>query len=310
MEAELIRWLRSRIPAHPQLSLGIGSDAAVVSLPSQRAVVTTDALMDGTDFLLSEVDPVRVGHKALAVNLSDLAAMGAKPVAALVALTLPRANALPLAQRLYEGILPLAERFKVAIAGGDTNTWDGPLVISITAIGEPVAERVWTRAGARPGDHIVVTGEFGGSILSKHLDFIPRVDTALHIAAHYRVHAATDVSDGLSLDLNHILEESNCGALLNLERIPIAMAAREMADREKNSRTPLDRALGDGEDFELVMILSAPEADRLCEDPVLRGDGEAAASVRIIGRITERRGLWGRVEEGTPEPLVPRGYEH
>lgn len=310
MEAEFIRWLRSRIPRHPQTLIGIGSDAAVLSLPSQRAVVTTDALMDGTDFRLSEVDPRRVGHKSLAVNLSDLAAMGAKPVAALVALALPRSNSLSLAQRIYEGILPLAERFQVAIAGGDTNTWDGPLVISITAIGEPVGERVWTRGGARPGDRVVVTGDFGGSILFKHLDFIPRVAAASHIAAHYDVHAATDVSDGLSLDLNHILEESGCGAVLDLERIPLAMAASEMALRENNSRTPLDRALSDGEDFELVMILSPAEADRLCEDMVLRGDGEAATPVRIIGRITERLGLWGRIDGNSPQPLTPRGYEH
>lgn len=304
MEAEFIRWLRLRIKPHPQVALGIGSDAAVLRWPGAQAVVTTDALMDGVDFVLAEVDPERVGRKSLAVNLSDLAAMGARPVAVFISLVLPRSNALALAQRLYEGMFPLAESLGVAIAGGDTNTWDGPLVISVTAIGEPPERGAWTRAGARPGDWILVTGSFGGSLLKRHLDFTPRVVEARHVAAHYDVHAATDVSDGLTLDLSHILTESDCGAILELEAIPVAADAVAMSQRPNDSRTPLEHALGDGEDFELVLVLSPEESHRLLDDRAL------SVPVRRIGEITARTGLWSRDGSGRDVPLTPRGYQH
>ena len=154
---------------------------------------------------MAAVSPRRIGHKALAVNLSDLAAMAAKPVAAIVSLLLPRHGALELAQEIYEGLLPLATRYNVCIAGGDTNCWDGPLALSITAIGEVAAEAnssnvhlnvvparsaaaallpatALLRSGAQAGRPYSVTGEFGGSILGKHLDFEPRVREAILLA--------------------------------------------------------------------------------------------------------------------------------
>ena len=140
MESEFIAWLRRRLPAHPRLLLGPGDDAAVLQLAAnQNCVVTCDALTEGVDFLLAECDPARIGRKALAVNLSDLAAMAARPVAVLVSLVLPKSTAYELAVKLLEGLLPLAQEMSCAIAGGDTNTWDGGLVINITAIGETTA---------------------------------------------------------------------------------------------------------------------------------------------------------------------------
>jgi thiamine-monophosphate kinase len=136
MERDLIRWLREFLPKHPQVRIGAGGDdAALIDWPSPQCVATVDVLMDGVDFRLSEVDARRVGHKALAVNLSDLAAMAARPRAALIGLVLPRDGGHALATELYEGLLPLAERYDVAIAGGDVNSWDGPLVISVTMLG-------------------------------------------------------------------------------------------------------------------------------------------------------------------------------
>ena len=127
MESDLIAYLRQRLPPHPLLKLGVGDDAAVLSMDGRGdVVVTVDMLMDGVDFELSRVDPRRVGRKSLAVNLSDLAAMASRPVAAVIALALPRRGGMELAKGLYEGLLPLAERYGVAIAGGDTNSWDGP----------------------------------------------------------------------------------------------------------------------------------------------------------------------------------------
>ena len=126
MERDFIAWLRERLPPHPLLLLGPGDDAAVLNMKGVgECVITVDLLTDQVDFILAEVDPRRIGRKALAVNLSDLAAMAAVPLAAVIAVALPRQGGRELAVQLYEGILPLAEKYKVAIAGGDTNSWDG-----------------------------------------------------------------------------------------------------------------------------------------------------------------------------------------
>jgi thiamine-monophosphate kinase len=212
MELEFIRRLRERLPTRQaDLLVGPGDDAAVLAWrQAADCVVTTDMLTDGVDFRLAEAEPRQIGRKALAVNLSDLAAMAAVPVAVVVSLALPRTAGLEFAWELYEGLLPLAAEFDTLVAGGDTNAWDGGLVINVTAIGRTTERGPLLRSGARPGDAIVVTGDFGGSILGKHFDFTPRVREALHLRANYDVHAAMDVSDGLSLDLSRLCEESRC----------------------------------------------------------------------------------------------------
>jgi len=215
MESDFLDWLRERLPPHPLLKLGIGDDAAVLATAGRSDIVlTTDLVADHVDFDLRTDDPRRVGHKVLAINLSDLAAMAARPLAAVVALNLPRHGALKLATELYEGLLPLAERFHIAIAGGDTNSWDGPLVVSVTALGEVTADGPLTRRGAQPGDRIIVTGTFGGSILGRHLDVEPRVVEALLLNQRYRLHAGIDCSDGLSLVLWQFCEESRWGVVI------------------------------------------------------------------------------------------------
>jgi thiamine-monophosphate kinase len=305
MEAEFLKWLRARLPAHPALLLGPGDDAAILQLAQDaRCVVTTDTLNEGVDFHLDRCDWRLVGRKALAVNLSDLAAMAARPVAALVSLSLPRNHALELAQQLFEGLLPLAADFDVAIAGGDTGTWEGPLAITITAIGQLTEQGPFLRRGARPGDAVLVTGEFGGSILGKHFTFQPRVREALLLNAKYRIHAAADVSDGLSLDLAHVTQESGCGALLDLAAIPVSGDARRLAERPDDEQSALEHALGDGEDFELVLAVPADESVRLLTDQPL--------DVRLsrIGTFVQEPGLWVADEEGGYRPLMPRGYQH
>ena len=230
MESDFIAWLRDRLPPHPQLRLGPGDDAAILRLADRaECVVTVDLLTDGVDFDLATIDARRAGRKALAVNLSDLAAMAAKPVAAVIALALPRQGGQQLAVELYEGLIPLADRYGTAIAGGDTNSWDGPLAISVTAIGEVTARGSLLRSGAKPGDRIIVTGEFGGSIFGKHLDFDPRVEEALLLNERYTLHAGIDCSDGLSLDLSRLAAESTCGAAIEPGRIPVSAAASQLA---------------------------------------------------------------------------------
>ena len=158
MEQQFIAWLRERLPPHPLLRLGPGDDAAVLRMAGvEECVITVDLLTEGVDFLLAEVDPRRVGRKALAVNLSDLAAMAARPLAAVLAVALPRKGGRELAVQLYEGLLPLAEKYDLAIAGGDTNSWDGPLVITATLLGQVTARGPLLPQRRLAGDRIIVT---------------------------------------------------------------------------------------------------------------------------------------------------------
>ncbi len=269
-----------------------------------ECVVTVDLLTDGVDFELEKVDPRRVGRKLLAVNLSDLAAMAAEPLAGVVALVLPRDGGLELAVALYEGMLPLAERYNLAIAGGDTNSWEGPLAASVTLIGKVTEHGPLRRDGARPDDRILVTGSFGGSILDRHLDFEPRVRETLLLNEQYNLHAGIDVSDGLSVDLAHIVEESGCGAVLETANIPIHDDARRLAKELADGTSPLDHALGDGEDFELILAAGPAEAERIVTAQPLD------IPLTDIGRFTTEPGLWQTDDQGAQTQLVPRGWEH
>ncbi|MGI8981189.1 MAG: thiamine-phosphate kinase [Pirellulaceae bacterium] len=307
MERDFLRRLLLRLPGHPRLLLGPGDDAALLALAKENAcVVTTDMLMDGVDFQLGKYghSPQRIGRKSLAVNLSDLAAMAARPVGAVISLALPRSGGESLALQLNEGIVPLAEEFETAIAGGDINSWDGPLVISITAIGEVIPGKEWRRSGARPGDAILVTGWFGGSILGRHFDFSPRIRESLLLAEQYDIQAAMDVSDGLSLDLSRLCEASGCGAVLDLSQIPIAPAANELSAAKQGDLSPLDHALSDGEDFELILAVAPAVAQQLLSVQPL------AIPLTRIGCFVEAPGLWQQTGGGPLQSLAPRGFEH
>ena len=309
METDFVNWLLARIPADPRLEVPPGDDAAVLRPPAgRRTVVTVDMLMEGTDFILGPDCPPRaVGHKALAVNLSDLAAMAARPEAAVVAVSLPRRGGDAIGRGLLDGIEALAADHGVTIAGGDTNAWDGPLVISVTAIGSVAPGAAWRRDGARPGDLLVATGAFGGSLLGRHLAVMPRCREALAIAAHHRVHGAIDVSDGLSLDVSRMMAASGTAAVLDAARIPIHPDAVRMSGRPGDGRTPLDHALSDGEDFELVMAMP-PEAAHAAVGA--SGDLPHATPLRIIGEVTSGQGVSLRQPDGSQAPLPPRGYVH
>jgi thiamine-monophosphate kinase len=305
MESDFIAWLRRCVPAHPRLPLGLRDDAAVVSATGcGDIVVTSDLLTEGVDFRLHDCQAAAIGRKAVAVNLSDLAAMAARPVALLVSLALPRTGAATLARALYDGILPLAAEFEAAIAGGDTNTWDGGLVISVTALGELTARGPLRRDGAQPGDSILVTGSFGGSLLGKHLTFTPRVREALALHARYELHAGIDVSDGLSLDLSRLAAESQCGAAVKLAAIPVDPAAFELTRQQPAGPSPLEHALADGEDFELILAAAPGEAQRILQQQPLD------IPITCIGRFVPQRGLWQENPDGTLAELTPRGWQH
>jgi len=308
MERAFVAQLLARLAADPRLEVPPGDDAAVLRPPAgRRTVVTVDMLMEGTDFAFGPgCTPREVGHKALAVNLSDLAAMAARPEAALVSVALPRHGGDTIGVGLLDGILALAAAHGVVLAGGDTNAWDGPLVISITAIGSVPPGRAWRRDGARVGDLLVVSGACGGSLLGRHLAVAPRCREALAIAEHFAVHAAIDVSDGLTLDLARMMEASGTAAVVDLARVPIHADARRMAAEPGDGLSPLDHALGDGEDFELLLAMPAAEAHRL----VAEGVALTGTPFTLIGEVVAGRGLSGRTADGTTTTLVPRGYEH
>lgn len=285
--------------------MGPGDDAAVLRLgDGGELVVTSDLLNDGVDFHANEVSPRRIGHKALAVNLSDLAAMAARPHSAIVSLALPRSDALELAKELYEGMAPLLARYDVALAGGDTNCWDQPLVISVTLLGTTTARGPLLRQGARPGDLIVVTGALGGSILGRHLDVAPRVDEALALHERYTLHAGIDVSDGLALDLGRLCDESGVGAIVRTAEIPIHPDAVKLSAQAGDSKSPLEHALGDGEDFELILAVPPDEARRMIAQRPL------AIPLTVIGEFTAERGLVRIDADGVRRPLERTGFEH
>jgi thiamine-monophosphate kinase len=306
LESKFVDWLIDRLPRDPRLEVPPGDDAAVLRPPAGlRTVVTVDLLTEGVDFILGgDTTPRRVGHKALAVNLSDLAAMGAAPEAVVVAVALPRSGALAIAEGLHAGIAALAARFGVTIAGGDTNSWDGPLVVSITAIGSVAPGAAWRRDGARPGDLLVVTGPCGGSLLGRHLDVEPRCREALDIAARFHVHAAIDSSDGLSLDVARLMRASGTRGVIDLHRVPVHPDADRRSFLDADGVTALDHALGDGEDFELILALPPADALALVVDP------PAGIAPVIFGEVTSGTGLVARTADGSMRPLQPKGWLH
>lgn len=306
MEADFLRWLRERLPPHPLLKLGIGDDAALLATAGRNdLVVTTDLIADGVDFDSQVHQPRQIGHKALAINLSDLAAMAAQPLAAVVALNLPRQNGKHWAMELYEGMLPLAEYFHVAIAGGDTNSWDGPLVVSVTALGEAAAKGPLCRRGAQPGDRIIVTGSFGGSILGRHLDVQPRVREAILLHQRYSLHAGIDCSDGLAADLWHLCEESHCGAVVEVDKIPITEAATWLAAQRADGISALEHSLSDGEDFELILAVPPLAAAQMLADQPLD-----TATLTDIGEFIAQTHLFQSEGGSGRRPMEPRGYQH
>ena len=300
-EFDLIARIRAASIKNGSVVMGIGDDCAILKMtPGYELLVTTDMLMDGRHFILGQASPEQIGRKALGVNLSDIAAMAGRPIAAVVAVALPKKNAERIADGLQIGIQEMAKRFAVSIVGGDTNAWDGPLVICITVFGEAEPGRAVLRAGAKPGDAIFVTGPLGGSFLGRHLDVQPRILEAQILIATTQIHAMIDISDGLSSDLTHILDESGgVGAILDSNAIPIHSDAFEMSKRDR--RSPLDHALNDGEDFELLFTANTGDFERLSS--ALRG-------VTRIGEITSTPGILLRDPEGQASPLVLGGFDH
>ena len=210
---------------------------------------------------------------------------------------------------MHDGLQDLADEFDVAIAGGDTNTWDGPLVVSVTLLGETTGHAAVRRSGAVVGDWIMTTGRFGGSLAGKHLSFQPRVSEALRLQETVSLHAMIDVSDGLSADLHHLLVESGVGAVIHADAIPISDALREATDDrpkvpESSTGTPLEQALQDGEDFELLFCVTPKDGRKLLEQPPFD------VKLSHIGEIVSRCGCEIIETDGRLRSLPPTGWRH
>jgi thiamine-monophosphate kinase len=306
-EFELIRRLTQSPPTNSAVVVGPGDDCAVLDLglPDRLLLFKTDAVVEGIHFT-PDTPPEKVGHKALARCLSDIAAMAGTPTAALVTLALPRKFDPARVERIYAGMNALARRHDVAMAGGETTTNPERILISIALLGWTPRDKTILRSGGKAGDALFVTGQLGGSLAGRHLDFEPRLAEARWLAKHFAIHAMLDISDGLAGDLRHLLNASRVGAELLSSAIPISRAARLAAKAESGAKSPLLAALTDGEDFELLFAVTGRDAV-----PVLDAWKKQFPKVPLtcIGKLTTGEGITIRDKYGA-RPLTAHGYVH
>lgn len=300
-EREIIASLISRLPLSDHVILGAGDDCAIVNVVNafeedECLLLKVDSIIEGVHF--TRKDPAeKVGRKALARCLSDVAAMAGKPDSAVIAIGLPSKEDLPFLEGVYDGIIALAKEFDVSIVGGDLCRNPNGIFISACLTGRVKKGNAVKRSGAKVGDAIFVSGELGGAMFEHHLNFTPRIAQGEWLAENANVHSMIDLSDGLATDLSHLLHASKVGALIDEAFLPIRSSAQKRVCENENSKTnfktsktPLDAALSDGEDFELLFTVSSKDALRIKEDwarafPNLRlsliGKIEAGSELRL-----------------------------
>ncbi|GAB4143547.1 MAG: thiamine-phosphate kinase [Planctomycetota bacterium] len=301
-ERALTEGLARLFPKGDRVLVGIGDDAAVVRNPGPTAVLCCDPVVAGVHFD-PDADPRDVGRKAVNRNLSDLAAMGARPDFLLLSLVLPRGWPAASRRRLLLGIQGAAYRAGARVVGGDVAVSDGPLTVTVTAVGHPRAG-ILRRSGLRAGDTLHASGPLGGAALGHHLRFEPELALGEWLARPGTpVRAAIDVSDGLLLDLATMLRASDrsLGAELEAEAIPVSAAAARLANGDAASA--LRHALTDGEDH--VLLFSVAKGRELPPGGPLKRRAR-----RPIGVVLPRPGIWLRHPDGRRERLRPEGYQH
>ena len=352
---ESLASLADKHPASPDGPIKGSSDR----VPGSSVLFASDMLMDGVHFNLKEIHPSWVGAKAVRVNLSDIAAMAGTPLSITVSLALPRIGGASIGQEVMEGVATTCRAYGLTIAGGDTNTWNGPLVISVAILGLPHHKQSLTRHGAQVGDEIFVSGPLGGSLHSgRHLCPEPRLDLARLLREKYAVTSMMDLSDGLGSDLRHILRASNVGACLERRWIPLHrdlfLEDNEALDRRGRFRAPMvlvkegnpqhtegnqpfpvgnsqtdtklegperdrliDKALSDGEDFEICWTMPPWAGAQLRQDLLSGRHNRAPGGLRPLDlsqvAITQIGVITDSSEKLTwtdGSPVLSRGYEH
>lgn len=302
-EIALIRRLKRLVPGRADVVTGIGDDCAVVRSGRRDdydLLLKSDPVIEGVHFAAS--DPAgAVGHKALARVLSDLAAMGGEPLWVLVDLVAPASLGLARVEGLYRGMARLARRQGIAIVGGDT-AQGTTLELHVFAVGRVPRGTAVLRSGARRGDALYVTGTLGGSRAGRHLRFDPRLAEGRWLREQGWVTAMLDISDGLATDVRRLAGASGLGAVLEAAHIPLSAPARKRRD----SLTPLEHALTDGEDFEL--LFTVPRLKMRAFEAAWRRRFRLKCT--RIGEMIPGRGRIDMREAGTRFPVTLRGYEH
>ena len=316
-EFELInRFFTGRGITRRDVDLGIGDDCALVTIPEGcQLAVTTDTLVEGVHFF-SDISPKALGHRILAVNLSDLAAMGAEPAWISIGLTLPNVDETWLEQ-FTEGMHDIAEYYNVQLIGGDTT--QGPLTITVCAKGIVPKGKALTRSGAKVGDWLYVTGDLGDAALAiearkqgwelsdedrsyvqKQFDY-PAPQVAAGQVLRGLANSAIDISDGLLADLNHILTHSGVGATIHADKVPVSNALKNLPDEEVR----LMLAMAYGDDYQL--LFTVPDSNRVAVEKRL---AEYGVTPTCIGQINANAGDVSLLYKDKPWPFPATGFEH
>jgi thiamine-monophosphate kinase len=287
-EDALLASLLRGLPVRRQVIARAGDDCAVVESPQRNnlLVLKTDCVVEKIHFATA-TDPIHIGWKAMMRPLSDFAATSAVPQFALITLILPAARSTSWVKKLYRGLQRAAAHFDVSIVGGETSATRGPATISVSVSGFVEKDRWISRAGGKSGDDLFVTGRLGGSLRGKHLRFVPRIDESRWLTKNFRVHAMMDLSDGLGADLPRLAKASKLGFKIETEKLPLAAGAK------------IEKAISDGEDYELLFAISPRERESLQREwkrkfPELR--------LTRIGSLNRKSKIKNQE--------LPRGYVH
>ncbi len=323
-------------PKNSRVLLGIGDDAALLKLsPGKICAATTDTMVEGVHFDLRYTPFFDLGYKAMASNLSDIAAMGGNPLLALITLSLPAKTSVKQIDQLYAGMQALAKKHRVVIAGGDT-VKSRELSITLALLGECDPKNTGLRSGARPGDAVLVTGDLGGSqagldllkttlrqgvrhtqpgssgqeirnpkskLARKHLRPEPRVAEAKLLASRFKLHGMIDISDGLASELHHLSKVSKVGIIIDQKALPVA--AQTIVIAKMLERDPQKYCLYGGEEYELLFTL--PPREALKARALIHKQGTACS---IIGQVVKGSRVSIIAQNGKREKLTNRGYTH
>ncbi|MBT9137589.1 MAG: Thiamine-monophosphate kinase [Syntrophomonadaceae bacterium] len=330
-EFNLIKHFTQGIPiVNSAVVTGIGDDAAVIRCGAKKFILfTTDSLIENIHFSSDLLTPYQVGEKAMAVNLSDIAAMGGIPKYAVVSVALTPETSVTFVNEVYRGIKKVAARFAVAIVGGDTARSPEGMMINISLLGEVTEKFLVHRSGAKAGDEIFVTGHLGATaaarLAGKHIPTLPLINEGREIIKKFKPTSMIDISDGLSSDIMHICEASRVGAKIYEEAIPISDETRITA--KKIGKAPLKLALEGGEDYQLLFTAAAikerhkgTKAQRHKEEhkstraPITNHQSPITnvlgVSISKIGEISKKKELLLIDKKGNSHRLFPAGYDH
>ncbi|MCR4316801.1 MAG: thiamine-phosphate kinase [Planctomycetes bacterium] len=300
-EFALINELKKIFQSAENVFLGPGDDCAVYrSGKSGKELITVDTILDGTHFDSNKHSPENIGYKAIASAVSDIYAMGGLPSVCVVSCILPQSISLEYVLEVARGMARAAELNAVPVVGGDVTTWNGQQAYSVTVTGYPILEEPIRRHTAQVGDTVFVTGSLGGSILGRHLNIASKRNFIIGLLEEVTPTSMIDISDGLLQDAAHLIENRDIGIEIIADKIPIDKDAATLG--KTTGRNPIDHALGDGEDFELLFTVT-PGEERKVEL------AKIDESIHLIGTIVDEPGIF-IVSSGERKKVSPRGYDH